>query len=391
MLQKTPVLLLVDDSNVNLEILKEVLKRYLLLCASNGKEALRLATSEPKPDLILLDIIMPGIDGFDTCQQLKDHEVSRNIPVIFITGQNESNHILKGFEVGAVDYITKPFNVPELKARVKTQLAIKMARDQNQRLMQKVVSINKQLTDSILYAQRIQNASLPKPLYLDQVMPEYFVLMKPRDIVSGDFYWVGEVDSKLIVVAADSTGHGVPGAIMSMFGLAYLNQIVGYQRITTPSKILDMLRDVVIESFQQSETSEVKDGMDISVLTIDRQKLQIEFAGAFNPLYIVRNKELTIVSADHMPVSIGEVDRPYHNHIIPYQKGDALYLFTDGYASQFGGPDDKKIKSIGLRQLIVDNHLMPMKEQQDVFDQYFEDWKGEGDQVDDVLLMGMRL
>jgi serine phosphatase RsbU (regulator of sigma subunit) len=199
------------------------------------------------------------------------------------------------------------------------------------------------------------------------------------------------VDGRLVVVAADSTGHGVPGAIMSMFGVAYLNQIVGYQRITRPSRILDLLRDIVIESFQQSETSEVKDGMDISVLTIDRLNHQIEFAGAFNPLYIVRNKELTIVSADHMPVSIGEVDRPYHNHVIPYQKGDAIYLFTDGYASQFGGPDDKKIKSVGLRELILAHHHLPMKEQQDVFDQYFEQWKGDGDQVDDVLLMGMRL
>lgn len=391
MLHKTPVLLLVDDSNVNLEILKEVLKRYHLLTACNGKDAIRLATSEPKPDLILLDVIMPGIDGFETCQILKDHEFSRNIPVIFITGQNESNNILKGFEVGAVDYITKPFNVPELKARVNTQLTIKMARDQNQRLIQKVVSVNKQLTDSILYAQRIQNASLPKPMYLDQVMPEYFVLLKPRDIVSGDFYWVGGVDGQLVVVAADSTGHGVPGAFMSMFGVAYLNQIIGYQRVTTPSKILDMLRDIVIESFQQTETSEVKDGMDISVLTIDRLKQHIEFAGAFNPLYIVRNNELTIVSADHMPVSIGEVNRPYHNHVFPYQKGDALYLFTDGYGSQFGGPDDKKIKSVGLRELILGNHLLPMQEQSVIYDAFFEQWKGAADQVDDVLLMGMRL
>lgn len=391
MLHKTPVLLLVDDSNVNLEILKEVLKRYHLLTASNGKDAIQLAASEPKPDLILLDVIMPGIDGFETCQVIKNQEFSKNIPVIFITGQNESNNILQGFEVGAVDYITKPFNVPELKARVKTQLAIKMARDQNQRLMQKVVSINKQLTDSILYAQRIQNASLPKPMYLDQVMPEYFVLLKPRDIVSGDFYWVGGVDGRLVVVAADSTGHGVPGAIMSMFGVAYLNQIVGYQRITTPSQILDMLRNIVIESFQQTQTSEVKDGMDISVLTIDRKKQQIEFAGAFNPLYIVRNHELTIVAADHMPVSIGEVDRPYHNHVIPFQKGDALYLFSDGYASQFGGPDDKKIKSVGLRELIMRNHLSPMPEQGVVYDAFFEQWKGAADQVDDVLLMGLRL
>ncbi|MCA1744303.1 MAG: response regulator [Bacteroidales bacterium] len=391
MLLQTPVLLLVDDSNINLEILREVLKRYQLLSAGNGEDALLLASSEPKPDLILLDVIMPGMDGFETCRKLKERSFSKNIPVIFITGQNDADQILKGFEVGAVDYITKPFNVPELKARVKTQLTIKMARDQNQRLMQKIESVNQQLTASIGYAQKIQNASLPKQAYLDRIMPEYFVLLKPRDIVSGDFYWVGEVDGRLVVVAADSTGHGVPGAIMSMFGVAYLNQIVGYQRVATPSLILDQLRRIVIESFQQTETSEVKDGMDISVLSIDRKQQSIEFAGAFNPLYIIRNNELTIVSADHMPVSIGEVDRPYHNHVFPYQKGDALYLFSDGYASQFGGPDDKKIKSIGFRQLILDHHHLPMDEQKAIYDQYFEAWKGSGDQVDDVLLIGIRL
>ncbi|GAO30297.1 PP2C family protein-serine/threonine phosphatase [Geofilum rubicundum] len=391
MFQQAPVLLLVDDSNVNLEILKDILKRYPLLTATNGKEALLLATAEPKPDLILLDVVMPGMDGFETCRKLKERAVTRNIPVIFITGQNDSDHILKGFEVGAVDYITKPFNIPELKARVKTQLTIKMARDQNLRLLQKIELVNKQLTDSIRYAQKIQNASLPKQTYLDQVMPEYFVLLKPRDIVSGDFYWVGEVDSRLLVVAADSTGHGVPGAFMSMFGVAYLNQIVGYQSVSIPSQILDRLRSIVIDSFQQTESSEVKDGMDIGVLSIDRTRKEIEFAGAFNPLYIIRNNELTIVSADHMPVSIGEVDRPYHNHIIPYQKGDALYLFTDGYASQFGGPDDKKIKSTGFRQLLIEHHHLPMCEQKTIYDQFFEEWKGNGEQVDDVLLIGIRL
>jgi len=386
-----PILLLVDDSDANLENLKGVLKRYTILTANNGNDAIKIATSEPRPHLILLDVIMPDMDGFETCRILKERVASRNIPVIFITGHDEANNILKGFEAGAVDYITKPLNIPELDARVKTQLTIEKARRQNQRLMQKLEMANNQLIDSLRYAQKIQNASLPKTSYLNKVMPEHFVLFKPRDIVSGDFYWVSEVDGRLLIVVADSTGHGVPGAIMSMFGVAHLNQIVGYKRETKPSQILNLLREIVIDSFQQTEISEIKDGMDISILSIDSSNKSIEFAGAFNPLYIIRDNKIIVLPADRMPVSIGEVCQPFKNHAIPYKKGDVMYLFSDGYASQFGGPDDRKIMTTGLKKLILKYHAFSMSEQKMIYDNYFEDWKAGEDQIDDVLLMGLRL
>lgn len=385
-----PTILLVDDSGVNLDVLNDALKRYHNLSARNGPAAIRLALSEPKPDLILLDVIMPGMDGYEVCRRLKANQQTHDIPIIFITAQNDSASILKGFEAGAIDYITKPFNIPELMARVKTQLTIKMARDQNIRLIQKIEAINTKLTTSIEYARKIQRASLPKCDFLEKVLPEHFVLLKPRDIVSGDFYWVGKVKNKVVTVVADCTGHGVPGAIMSMFGVAYLHEIVGNNGITKPSEIIDELRSIVIESLQQDVDSEVKDGMDISILTIDESEGLVEMAGAFNPVYLIRNNELTIIPADHMPVSIGETDRPFSNHRMNYEKGDCFYLFTDGFASQFGGPQNKKLKQIGFRNLLLENHSRPMNEQKPVYDQFFETWKGSCEQIDDVLLMGIR-
>ena len=158
---------------------------------------------------------MPDMDGYSVCKLLKSNELTKDIPVIFITGQTDPSNVVKGFEVGGIDYIAKPFNMIELKARVNNHLAIKFGRDQNDRLMRKIEGINKKLTQNISYAKKIQEASLPKPSFMNRVLPEHFVMLKPRDVVSGDFYWVEQVDSKVVVVTADCTGHGVPGAIMS--------------------------------------------------------------------------------------------------------------------------------------------------------------------------------
>ena len=391
MTQLDPTILLVDDSKVNLEILKEALSRYNTTCASDGDSALEIAFSRNKPDLILLDVVMPGMDGYEVCQILKSNEISKDIPIIFITGQNDSTSILKGFEAGAIDYITKPFNILELKARVKTQLSIKMARDQNQRLIHKIRTVNKKLTDSIEYAKKIQKASLPQQKFLDKVMPEHFILLKPRDVVSGDFYWIEKIDGKLIIVAADCTGHGVPGAFMSMFGVAYLHEIVGKNGFTQPAEIINELRRIVIDSLKQDEESEVKDGMDISVISIDEGTKQIEYAGAFNDLILIRENELSIYQADHMPVSIGETDKPYTNYTIDYQKGDCIYLYTDGYPSQFGGVNDKKLMQKGFRKLLLNHHQETMDEQHMSYVNFLDTWKGVNDQIDDILVIGIRL
>jgi serine phosphatase RsbU (regulator of sigma subunit) len=343
------------------------------------------------PDLILLDVMMPGIDGYEVCRRLKQNAKTSDIPVVYITAQIEAENIIKGFESGAIDYISKPFKIPELKARVKTQLAIKQANDQNEILIEKIEEINKKLTDSIAYAEKIQNASFPKIEYLNKVMPEYFVLLKPRDIVSGDFYWVYKVDNKLVVVAVDCTGHGVPGAIMSVFGITFLRAIIEIRREINPATILNEMRRLVIDALQQTEESEIKDGMDMSIVTIDADTSTLEFAGAFNPAYIIRNNRLIELEADSMPVSYGEINQSFSCKSFEYQPGDCLYLFSDGFASQFGGPKNKKLKQMGFREMLLNNHSLSMNLQYEAYKCYFDEWMGANEQIDDVLLMGMRL
>lgn len=309
------LILLVDDSRLSIEILKDILlKHYRLLIAENGLEALKLACGDPRPDLILMDVVMPGIDGFETCRRLKTMPECCDIPVIFLTSQTTGENIIQGFDAGAVDYIPKPFNIPELLVRVRNHLTLKFARDQNERLMEKVETINSKLTAGIRYARKIQSASLPDAALMKSLLPPHFVFLQPKEIVSGDFYWVGEVEDNVVVVVADSTGHGVPGAFMSMFGMAQINQIVAVQKICTPSVILDTLRKEVIKAFKQTEASEIKDGMDISVISLNRESRTIQFAGAFNPLYMVRGGVLEAIPADSMPISIGLRYKSYTNH-----------------------------------------------------------------------------
>lgn len=391
MTDNTATILIVDDSGVNIQLLRNVLRRYNILDANNGPDAVRLSLSEPKPDLILLDVMMPGMDGYEVCRQIRHNEKTNDIPIVFVTGQTDPESILNGFEAGAIDYISKPFNVVELKARVKTQLAIKMARDQNRRLVRKIETINLKLTDSIRYAQKIQKASLPKAEFLTKLLPEHFILLKPLDIVSGDFYWAGEVDDHTVIAVADCTGHGVPGAIMSMFGIAFLHEIVGVKREKTPAVIVEELRRILIEFLQQSEESEVKDGMDISIISIDSRNCRIEYAGAFMSVYHIQNGTLTELRGDHMPVSYGEIKRPFKNNMLRYKHGDQFYLLTDGYASQFGGPQGKKLKKSGLRRLLVELSHLSMQEQRKGFEAFFDDWKGAGEQIDDVLMMGLKV
>ncbi|MFT3737183.1 MAG: response regulator [Breznakibacter sp.] len=385
-----PTILIVDDSRVNVMLMKEILSQYHIVTASKGLDAIEQAQTDPIPNLILLDIMMPGIDGYEVCRRLKQNPNTKDIPVVFITAQTEAGYIIKGFDAGAVDYIPKPFKIPELQARVKSQITIKQAKDQNERLRRRIEEMNKQLTDSINYAEKIQLAGFPKKEYLRQVMPEHFILFKPRDIVSGDFYWAHKLGTKLVVVAVDCTGHGVPGAIMSVFGITFLRTIVEVQQETDPALILNKMRKDVIEALQQTEESEVKDGMDMSVVTIDYGTYTLEYAGALISAYLIRDNQMTVLSANRMSVSYNAESSPFTKQTVALEKGDCVYQFSDGFASQFGGKNNKKLKQSGLKKLLVSHAMLPMSEQLDAYQHFFNAWKGPNDQVDDVLLIGMR-
>ena len=248
----------------------------------------------------------------------------------------------------------------------------------------------KHITDSIVYAKRIQTALLPSlELFSDEV--EHFVLYKPLDIVSGDFYWVNRRGNLQTIIAADCTGHGVPGAFMSMLGVTMLNEILLARNIVMPDQILNSLRSDIIGALKQSEEHDrVKDGMDMAVCVIDFSTSKLYYAGANSPLYLIRGRELIHYRPDKMPVSIHYRMGEFTLHTIDLQKGDCFYIFSDGYADQFGGPDQRKFMSARLKEELVKASVLPMIKQGERLGELFMEWKGDNPQVDDVTLIGVR-
>jgi len=272
--------------------------------------------------------------------------------------------------------------------------------------------IHTKLTDSINYANRIQTAVLPDlGMVLGQKnesgsrpVDDFFVLYRPKDIVSGDFYWATMVNEFLILTVADCTGHGVPGAFMSMLGLSFLNEIVRKKEILQTDIILEQLRESVIEALKQkgqageqkdtilSSLSEVKDGMDIALVVLNTRTLQLQVSGAYNPLLVISvEKELIQTEPDKQPVAIHARISPFTSRTLQLRKGDCLYLMSDGYEDQFGGPANKKFKFLNLKNLLLSIYDKPMNEQCNTLNSIFEEWRGENEQIDDVTVMGIRL
>lgn len=270
-----------------------------------------------------------------------------------------------------------------LEEKVKDRTAIVVA--QKEELTQK----NKDITDSIRYAKRIQFAILPEK----SPFPDTFILFKPKDIVSGDFYWFTEMGDKEFFSAVDCTGHGVPGAFMSIIGHNSLTKIVHEYGILEPGKILTQLNKEVIKTLhQRSDSGDVYDGMDLALVAYDRKKKSMEFSGAFNPLYLVRNGEILETKADKISIGRSSFDTAveFENHTIDVQAGDTVYLFSDGYADQFGGELMKKFKYGKLKELILKIQPESMPNQRSILDHTIEKWRGDLDQLDDILVVGRR-
>lgn len=254
-----------------------------------------------------------------------------------------------------------------------------------------------QVTDSIRYAKRIQEAILPPEFYAKTILPNSFILYKPKDIVSGDFYWLDKKDGKSMVAAVDCTGHGVPGAFMSIVGFNLLKDIVNNSGLEAPGEIMDAMSDGVNKTLHNKTEDEsaqkTKDGMDMSMLSIDYSTNKVQFAAANNPLYIIRNSEVIQYKADKFPIGYNIFDEPkkYTTQTIDVQKGDILYIFSDGYADQFGGPKGKKLMAGKFREILIEASKLPITKQKEFLNNIIEDWKGPHEQVDDMLVIGVAI
>jgi len=248
----------------------------------------------------------------------------------------------------------------------------------------------KEILDSINYAKRIQTAILPPLRLVNEYLPQSFILYKPKDIVAGDFYWLEYKNGKVLFAAADCTGHGVPGALVSVFGNNGLNRSVREYDLTDPGKILDKTREIMISEFEKSD-DEVKDGMDISLCSLSGNMLQ--WAGANNPLWIIRkdSNEVFEIKPDKQPIGKYADESPFTTHAVELNSGDSIYIFTDGYADQFGGDKGKKFKYTQLKELLLSIQHESMEKQKELLNETFETWKGNLEQVDDVCIIGVRV
>ncbi|MFW6218681.1 MAG: ligand-binding sensor domain-containing protein [Bacteroidota bacterium] len=273
--------------------------------------------------------------------------------------------------------------------REKELASIKIARQKEELILK-----NKNITDSINYAKRIQEALLPSEKAFAKILKDSFVLHKPKDIVSGDFYWINEVDNKIFLAAVDCTGHGVPGAFMSIIGFELFRRITNNLKISNPAEILKMINEDFEELFNDVDNITLRDGMDIAFSVIDKKERKLTYAGAFNPIYLIRENKIIEVKGERFSVGLDDQGPDNHpvfkNHEIEIQDDDVFYMFSDGYADQFGGPDGKKFKYRRFRHLLLSIHKLSMSEQKDYLNDTIEAWKGHLDQVDDILILGFR-
>jgi serine phosphatase RsbU (regulator of sigma subunit) len=279
---------------------------------------------------------------------------------------------------------------------------------ENKKLKERLISSSRELTqrneflteqhkhfsDSITYAERIQSAIMPPDSLIKKALPESFIFYLPRDIVSGDFYFVEDLGDEVVFAAVDCTGHGIPGALISVIGFNCIHRAVTEKYLTEPAEILKFLDVGVNERLRQTDNeSGVKDGMELSLCHLNKKTRVLQYSGAYSPIYIISNGELTIIRADKFEIGVnpdGVADN-YTNHTVQLKKDDCVYLFSDGYADQFGGPKGKKFMYKQLRDTLLAVNEKSMKEQKEILSAVFHKWKNKEEQVDDVLLIGVRV
>ncbi len=404
-----PPILYIDDEQDNLTVFYSAFRRnfkvYLGNSAQEGMEIMK----KHSVHLVLADQRMPEMTGIEFLEKVK-LEYPDCIRMV-LTGFTDVEAIIQAINKGRVyRYITKPWSKDDLKITIDHALETYELKQQNRKLFtdleeanltlekkviertKKIETQRREITDSIQYASRIQSALLPEKEELEKHLPSYFILNKPRNIVSGDYYWLAHKDKKVVVAIADCTGHGVPGAFMSILGLAFLNEVLNQTESISANSILNQLRSHVIKSLHQTgKADEARDGMEMALCVVDFNKKRLQYSGAFRPLYLIRDRELVEFKGDSMPIGIySEDDKSFNNKELILNENDIIYMFTDGYIDQLGGPDRKTFKSKQFKQLLIDIHQKPLNEQKALLEKEYQAWRRDIEQIDDIMVMGIR-
>lgn len=404
-----PSILYIDDEQDNLTVFYSAFRRnFKVYLANSGPEGLEVMKKQTI-HLVIADQRMPEMTGIEFLEKIK-LEYPDCIRMV-LTGFTDVEAIIEAINKGRVyRYITKPWSKDDLKMIIDHALETYELKQQNRKLFsdleeanttlekkviertKKIESQRREITDSIHYASRIQSALLPQKEELDKHLPSYFILNKPRNIVSGDYYWLAHKDDKVYVAVADCTGHGIPGAFMSILGLAYLSEILNQETATKANEILNGLRSKVIKSLHQTgKFDEARDGMEIALCVIDFNEQKLHYSGAFRPLYLIRDNKLIEIKGDSMPIGIyHENEISFNSKELIFNDKDIIYMFSDGYVDQLGGPDRKTFKSRKFKELLAQIHQKPLDIQKELLETEFEDWRSDIEQIDDIMVMGIR-
>lgn len=272
-------------------------------------------------------------------------------------------------------------------------IAIHKEKERIDILRKRIEAKHKEITDSINYAQRIQTALLPPNTYMNEILKNYFILYKPRNIVSGDFYWAKQTGNRIFVVAADCTGHGVPGAFVSMLGISFLNEILAVNKSIKANEVLEKMRDMVKISLRQTnKRNSIPDGMDMVLCIIDTETDTLEFSGANNGIFMLREGEITEYKGVRNPIAVYRKEKPFLNHTIKLKKGDKIFLFSDGFVDQFGGDRGRKIRKRTFIEIIqqCSSENIPISQYDIHLNKFLEEWMGDKyEQIDDILVIGI--
>jgi serine phosphatase RsbU (regulator of sigma subunit) len=371
-------------------------KRYQLICNTGLSKILIKSGDENTAEVMLNESI--GI-----AKEIHSKPVLADVCLVLSQLHEKKNDFKKSLEYyKEYNRLQESVNTTETANKLKNQqIAFSIEKAQKEAEIYQLRNVelknaydevekkNREIVDSINYARRIQRGILPSEELLKKLLPESMLFYLPRDIVSGDFYWLNQYENKIFFTAADCTGHGVPGALLSIIGKIGLDRAINEFGLTTPSLILDKLAVLLKETFASSG-SLMKDGMDIALCAYDPDEKTLEFAGARNSLFLLRDHELIVYKADRQSIESSDELRPFTNHTIKLKKEDVVYIFSDGYCDQFGGPENKKFMTKNLKSLVTEIFQKPVSEQKSILENRFLEWKGGNEQIDDVCILGVR-
>jgi len=363
-------------------------------------EARKHDIAEQKKQLLVDKNRIKGLDLLARKKQVEIQQQNEKLEeqIVLIRNQRYLIYLFSAigfFALLAVYFILRAYYIKKKSGRLLQEKNNEIVA-QNEQITEQneqITEQNREITDSILYASRIQRALLPPVEIIEKNCCQHFILYRPRDIVSGDYYWMAEAEDNLVVVAADCTGHGVPGAFMSMLGMAFLNEIVKEKGILSTDQILNRLRTYIMNTLnQEGKTEETKDGMDMSICLINRKAKKMQCSAAYNSIFMIRNNELKTIKADRMPVGLSDKSgESFSLQEFDLEENDTIYMLSDGYVDQFGGPKQKKFMSKRFKNLLLELQHKTMAEQKEALDVALDDWMAGHEQIDDILVMGIKM